>query len=55
MLQLLLKFAFELLSGDVYRIWQQHKLNEAKNAQNNVNSLSDADLDKRVLSDITRR
>lgn len=40
----LFEFAWKLLNGEVYRIWQAHKINEAINEQNKVASLSDADV-----------
>lgn len=54
MYQLLAKFILSLISGELFALWKAHKLQEALDAQNKVASLSDTDLDKRVLSKITR-
>lgn len=54
MLLAIAKFVMELLTGDVYRLWAAHKQKEADNAAATVASMSDAALDKRVQSDITR-
>lgn len=37
-----LKFITELLTGDIFRLWAAHKVQEANNADNKVLSLSDA-------------
>lgn len=35
--------------------WQKHKFQEARNARDKVNAMSESELDKRVHDDITRK
>ena len=55
MIVLILAFLKDLITGDLMRIWHSHKVQEAINAANDVSRLDDAELDKRVFSDITRK
>lgn len=51
----IIEFVAKLFTGELWRVWQQHKQKEVDNARNNVDALNDNDLDKRVQSDITRK
>lgn len=50
----LLTFIAALMKGEVFRIWREHKLWEATNAENEIDSLSDSELDRR-MREITRK
>ena len=49
------EFLLKIVTGDVWHLWQEHKLKEAQNAQNDVAAMSQSDLDKRVQSDLVRK
>lgn len=38
----------DLLTGEFFRIWHEHKIDEAANAQNDANSMSDDDIAKQL-------
>ena len=54
MISLIAEFLFKLCTGEVWRVFQDFKTYEAKNAQNKDASLADADVAKR-LSEYTRK
>ena len=55
MLLIIVEFLAKLVTGDVWRVWKEHKITEAQNEQNNVYAMSDDDVAQRLRDDYTRK
>jgi hypothetical protein len=51
---LLVAFLKDTFTGELFQIWHEHKLTEARNAAHDVDTMSPDDIDRR-MREITRK